>query len=58
MMVNFLTSLHILCYAQLLRDEKCSSITQGFYQNYITMVCDNISVGFIDGVTSSKVDRI
>jgi hypothetical protein len=48
----------MLCYAQLLRNEKCSSITQGFFQNYIIMVCDNISVGSIDGVTSSKVDRI
>ena len=57
-MISFLTPLYMLCYAQLLRDEKCSSITQGFYQNYIIMVCDNISVGSIDGVTSSKVDRI
>jgi hypothetical protein len=47
----------MLHYAQLLKDEKCSPITQGFYENYIIVVCDNISVGSIDGVTSSKVDR-
>ena len=57
-MISFLTPLYMLRYAQLFRDEKCSSITQGFYQNYIMMVCDNISVESVDGVTSSKVDRI